>query len=991
MYQDNWWEKDSEVTPAPRPTGPRPSAPAQAPGVIYGRPKQADPIEMRRLELSERSNERADAAAMRAAEASERQASAAERSAKTDTMKMASALRDDYQRDPAVGTYLKAVPSYAAALESADTPQGDLNLIYAFAKVMDPDSVVREGEQASVASSDTLYGRTVAALKKQLTGAGTFSPEARQGLRNELRTRMSQLNDAYIGARVRYKQMAQRSGYDPFEVVGDHAGKRFQDTEGKFLGRPIGELDFYGNPVEKPQAQEPSPERPEGTLMFLDQIPDEVQGKRLSPEQEAEILAAIRRRDAEGAIALMERFTGNPRTPESVASARAAVEAVRKGVGVGGIGYEAIDKTYREKVEAVKKATDQMQPGDAFGRVLGVKTKRPQGEGDYGRLQAQGGSFNLSDEIAGVSGAIGSAFRGRNPLEAYSVYRDAERMRLEEARGRTGALGLVTEIGSGAAIPIGTAARSGTLLSRMGAGAKAGGVSGVLAGFGSGEGAQESAQNAAIGGGVGTVLGGAIPVVGDVVGRRVSGVRRFLGKEPGLDRQIVGEAIAADKNTPRGVGRMLDEAGARGSPMSLADTGENARGLLAAVTRQPGPARALGKDAVVNRQLEQMDRIAGAIKRDLGETANVREVSERLIKDAQAVAGPLYDEAFAAPGASSVKLDDLVTRPSVKQALSRAQRIAAEEGRDPNALGFTLGPDGEVQLTQVPSFETLDYMKQGMDDFIESFRDPLTGKLNLNKEGRAANDTLRVLINRIDQVNPAYKAARQAYAGPARMADALRRGEKALGKTADDLSAEVGRMNESELEMYRLGLRQAMTDMLASRTDRGDKVQALLGTPKKRAALMRAFGGKPEFDRFVKTLDDEARMAETFRSVATGSQTAERLAADAGMNDTGLLDEAIDAGIRGGKEGVISTVLRSIRDSSRFGVGEAGNRTRESIAALLTETDPAALDELIRAARRAQVAQRGRDIAATKRAGYVGGQAGRVSTVPMARSNEPIQ
>lgn len=75
MYQDNWWEQDSEVG-APGPTAPRPQA--QAPGVIYGRPKQPDPLELRRDERAERAAARADAAASRQAEAAERKAAADE-------------------------------------------------------------------------------------------------------------------------------------------------------------------------------------------------------------------------------------------------------------------------------------------------------------------------------------------------------------------------------------------------------------------------------------------------------------------------------------------------------------------------------------------------------------------------------------------------------------------------------------------------------------------------------------------------------------------------------------------------------------------------------------------------------------------------------------------------------------------------------------------------------------------------------------------------
>jgi hypothetical protein len=156
---------------------PRPTTAQQTPPSIQIKPAdRPDPLELRR-------DARAEAADARAAAREERAIQSQESQSRATMMTATGSLRDDYNRDPAVSSYLKAVPSYAAALQSDNTPQGDLNLIYAFAKVMDPDSVVREGEQAAVASSDTIAGRYIAQLRKQLDGSGTFSPEALAGLR----------------------------------------------------------------------------------------------------------------------------------------------------------------------------------------------------------------------------------------------------------------------------------------------------------------------------------------------------------------------------------------------------------------------------------------------------------------------------------------------------------------------------------------------------------------------------------------------------------------------------------------------------------------------------------------------------------------------------------------------------------------------------------------------------------------------------------------
>ncbi|MGJ3630211.1 hypothetical protein AB5I41_31445 [Sphingomonas sp. MMS24-JH45] len=84
-------------------------------------------------------------------------------------------LRADYEALPSVKTYTAALPVYAAGLRSGADAAGDLNLIYAYAKVMDPNSVVREGEQASVAGGTLGSIRRPRSFKSSLAKGGRSS------------------------------------------------------------------------------------------------------------------------------------------------------------------------------------------------------------------------------------------------------------------------------------------------------------------------------------------------------------------------------------------------------------------------------------------------------------------------------------------------------------------------------------------------------------------------------------------------------------------------------------------------------------------------------------------------------------------------------------------------------------------------------------------------------------------------------------------------
>jgi hypothetical protein len=160
-------------------------------------------------------------------------------------------LRSDFDAAQPVKTYKVALPQYTSALQTDNTPQGDLNLIYAFAKAMDPDSVVREGEAASVANSDTIAGQTVARLKKELGNNGTFSPEARAGLRKQIRVRIKELNRAYNTERERFSGVAEHFGYDPNLILGEHFGLKFKPEISKYW-------DPIDNPASVTQSQDNS-------------------------------------------------------------------------------------------------------------------------------------------------------------------------------------------------------------------------------------------------------------------------------------------------------------------------------------------------------------------------------------------------------------------------------------------------------------------------------------------------------------------------------------------------------------------------------------------------------------------------------------------------------------------------------------------------------------------------------------------------------------
>ena len=155
------------------------------------------------------------------------------------------------------------------------------------------------------------------------------------------------------------------------------------------------------------------------------------------------------------------------------------------------------------------------------------------------------------------------------------------------------------------------------------------------------------------------------------------------------------------------------------------------------------------------------------------------------------------------------------------------------------------------------------------------------------------------------------------------------------------------------------------------------------------------FGGEAQFGRFLATMQDEGRAAQTYASVAGNSATAGRLADDAATGDGGLIDAASKAVVSVGTGGgIIPTIINAIRDASRYGVGEAGKVTRAEIAAALSETDPAILRAALARAVRARANVRAgiRTNATGEAQGRIGGQGARaILSVNAPKTAEPTE
>jgi hypothetical protein len=193
----------------------------------------------------------------------------------------------------------------------------------------------------------------------------------------------------------------------------------------------------------------------------------------------------------------------------------------------------------------------------------------------------------------------------------------------------------------------------------------------------------------------------------------------------------------------------LSQATQLGVPAALADVSGPVNALTGSALRNSPEAMASARTALTQRSRGQIDRFTGAVERDLGPVTNIPQRSEDLIAQAKAAAGPLYEKAYAAPGAENVNLADLEERPTFSAALREAYNEVLDEGLDPSAVGLQ-GAGDKIKVAS-PSWQALDYVKRGLDNIIEKGTSKIDG---VGPEARRAIAMKNTLLSRMGRREP---------------------------------------------------------------------------------------------------------------------------------------------------------------------------------------------------------------------------------------------
>ena len=390
--------------PAPVRTAPT----SQSPGVIRGAPSAS------KQAAEERANQGQQNDAVRLDIASSSEA----RAGRDEGFDNAAKLRDEFRKAPESVNYEVVMRQFSSALGAQPTPTGDQALITAYAKMLDPGSVVREQEFNTVAAGDSKLGSIVARLQKEfgVDDSGLIRPEVRNRVLTEMKNLSDNYRQSYDRVRTDYEGLAKKYNLDPSLVAGTRVDEPYSEKVQKTWAErfpqgsdavPVAITggESYSTDQDKAIAAAVQSAFQQGGGVQELKAAAEQAGAQIRPEDLASFQQAIEARDKKQAVTFNPKKSGT-RSPLAQFAGEAAMTPVGTAVtgAVNAAGLGVLSQFAGDQVQGLEALNPKSAfVGEAIGSAIGTGALAAVGRQGIGRVTS-----TLVERLAGggMKGAL---------------------------------------------------------------------------------------------------------------------------------------------------------------------------------------------------------------------------------------------------------------------------------------------------------------------------------------------------------------------------------------------------------------------------------------------------------------------------------------------------------------------------------------------------------------------------------------------------------
>lgn len=383
---------------------------------------------------------------------------------------------------------------------------------------------------------------------------------------------------------------------------------------------------------------------------------------------------------------------------------------------------------------------------------------------------------------------------------------------------------------------------------------------------------------------------------------------KYLGASVKPSSDEVVRMLKRQGLTP-GKARALKRELQKNKQFTLADIGgDEVRALTRQVGKFKGGARNLIDDFFTKRSKDAERRIINAINSDISGVDKYYGSLDELVTTRSNLANEMYGDAFAQN--KQIKLT-----PSLNKFIEdgRFQR-ALDEARQEAIIDIA---------APVNSLRTLDSVYRRLRDKANAFA--VEGKLDAaSVYGGFAKD----LVKRLDEEFPAYKKARNTFAGYSQLKDAQELGLKSLKQDPELLQKQFRALTKSEKDAYLVGVAKAIKNEVFSSSHSASEALKIFGKTAQRLRLKSILG--ENYNEFAKKMRDEIRMNDTKQRVLGGSRTDFNL-----VEDDQFIPMAAQIA-KGGRGEVINQIIDVVSSSIKNKYYGINDKNAKTIAKALT-------------------------------------------------------